>query len=144
MIYTIKAWGYPYVHCNNGIFDCFRVPGIEYIVDEMQYPDPKEIALQLTHRDVVLDFFKDKKEIILRLHSGAPLFVKDCFLYAKIDGRAVKVAKMSKARMAELEKLSARGYRPCGGEVRFVVAWKKEDDTEETAVLLPILHFKKD
>ena len=133
-----------YIHCNNGIFDCFKVPGVEYIVDEMQYPDPKEIALQLTHRDVVLDFFKDKKEIILRLHSGAPLFVKDCFLYAKIDGRAVKVAKMSKVRMAELEKLSARGYRPCGGEVRFVVAWKKEDDTEETAVLLPIMHFKKD
>lgn len=45
---------------------------------------------------------------------------------------------------AELEKLLAKGYRPCGGEVRFVVAWKGENDKEETAVLLPDLHFKKE
>lgn len=37
-----------------------------------------------------------------------------------------------------------RLYRPCGGEVRFVVAWKGESDKEETAVLLPNLHFQKD
>ena len=46
--------------------------------------------------------------------------------------------------MLELENLSVKGYRPCGGEVRFVVAWKGESDIEETAVLLPNLHFKKD
>ena len=39
---------------------------------------------------------------------------------------------------------NAFGYRPCGGEVRFVVAWKGESDKEETAVLLPNLHFQKD
>ena len=46
--------------------------------------------------------------------------------------------------MLELEKLLAKGYRPCGGEVRLVVAWKGESDIEETAVLLPNLHCKKD
>ena len=46
--------------------------------------------------------------------------------------------------MAELEKLSAKGYHPVNGEVRFVVAWKEKNDLEETAVLLPNLHFKKD
>ena len=46
--------------------------------------------------------------------------------------------------MLELENLSAKGYRQCGGEVRFVVVWKGESDIEETAVLLPNLHFKKD
>ena len=104
----------------------------------------RKITLQLTHKDVVLDFFKDKKEIIFKLHSGMPLSIKDEFLYAELDGRTVKVAKLSKARMLELEKLLAKGYRPCGGEVRFVVAWKGESDKEETAGLLPNLHFKKD
>ena len=89
-------------------------------------------------------FKKDKKEIIFKLHSGMPLSIKDEFLYAELDGRTVKVAKLSKARMLELENLSAKGYRPCGGEVRFVVAWKGESEIEETAVLLPNLHFKKD
>ena len=133
-----------YIHCNNGIFDTYQISGVDQFVDEEQYPEPQEITLQLTHKDVVLDFFKDKKEIIFKLHSGMPLSIKDEFLYAELDGRTVKVAKLSKARMLELEKLSAKGYRPCGGEVRFVVAWKGESDIEETAVLLPNLHFKKD
>ena len=133
-----------YIHCNNGIFDKYRFSGIDSIVDEVQYPEPREIALQLTHKDVVLDYFKGKKEIIFKLHSGMPLSIKDEFLYAELDGRTVRVAKLSKLRMAELEKLLAKGYRPCGGEVRFVVAWKGENDKEETAVLLPDLHFKKE
>ena len=133
-----------YIHCNNGIFDTYQISGVDQFVDEEQYPEPQEITLQLTHKDVVLDFFKGKKEIIFKLHSGMPLSIKDEFLYAELDGRTVKVAKLSKARMLELENLSAKGYRPCGGEVRFVVAWKGESDIEETAVLLPNLHFKKD
>ena len=132
-----------YIHCNNGVFDTYQISNVEQIVDEEQYPEPREITLQLTHKDVVLDFFKGKKEIIFRLRSGMPLSVKDGFLYAELDGRTVKVAKLSKARMTELEKLSAKGYRPRGGEVRFVVAWKGEGDKEETAVLLPNLHFQK-
>ena len=72
-----------------------------------------------------------------------PLSIKDEFLYAELDERTVRVAKLSKARMIELENLSARGYYPCGGDVRFVVAWKGENDKDETAVLLPNLQFKK-
>ncbi len=134
-----------YIHCNSGIFDGCRLPGVEEIDDKEQYPEPKEITLQLTHRDVFLSFFKNKKNLIFRLHSGMPISVdNDGCLYAKIDGREEKVAKLSHARMAELDRLSAKGYRPCGGVVRFVVAWKGEGDTEETAVLLPDLHFRKD
>jgi len=133
-----------YIHCNNGIFDRYQVSDVTQIVDEEQYPAPQEITLQLTHTDVVLDFFRDKKEAVLRLHSGMPLSQKDGFLYAEQDGRTVRVAKLSRARMAETERLSAKGYRPHDGEVRFVVAWKGENDTEETAVLLPDLHFRKD
>lgn len=133
-----------YIHCNNGVFDTYQISGVEQIVDEEQYPEPQEITLQLTHKDVFLDFFKGKKDIIFRLRSGMPLSVKDGLLYAELGGRTVKVAKLSKARMTELEKLSAKGYRPRGGEVRFVVAWKGEGDKEETAVLLPNLYFKKD
>ncbi len=97
-----------YVHCNNGIFDTYQISGVDQFVDEEQYPKPQEITLQLTHKDVVLDFFKDKKEIIFKLHSGMPLSIKDEFLYAELDGRTVKVAKLSKARMLELENLSAK------------------------------------
>ena len=29
-------------------------------------------------------------------------------------------------------------------EVRFIVAWKSQDDTEETAIILPDIKFRKD
>ena len=132
-----------YIHCNNGIFDKYNIADVEQIIDETSYAEPREITLQLTHKDVVLDFFRDKKEIIFKLHSGMPLSVKDEFLFAELDGRTVKIAKLSKARMAEIEKLAAKGYVPVSGEVRFVVAWKGEEDKEEIAVLLPNLHLKK-
>lgn len=132
-----------YIHCNNGIFDKYNIADVEQIIDETSYAEPREITLQLTHKDVVLDFFRDKKEIIFKLHSGAPLSIKDEFLYAEIEGRTVKIAKLSKARMTEIEKLAAKGYVPVSGEVRFVVAWKGEEDKEEIAVLLPNLCLKK-
>ena len=132
-----------YIHCNNGIFDQYKIQDVENTEDEKQYTEPEEITLHLTHRDVVLDFFKDKKELIFKLRSGMLLSVKDEFLYAELEERTVRVAKLSKACIAELEKLVVKGYRPCGGEVRFVVAWKGEEDTAETAVLLPNVHFNK-
>ena len=133
-----------YIHCNNGIFDTYQINGVDQVADEEQYPEPQEIVLQLTHKDVVLDYFKDKKKIILKLHSGTPLSIKGAFLYGELDGRTVSVAKLSRSRLAELDKLLSKGYHPCGGEVRFVVAWKGEGDKEESAVLLPNLLFRKD
>lgn len=132
-----------YIHCNTGIFDRYQISNVEKRTDETQYPEPEEISLQLTHKDVVLDYFKDKKEIIFKLRSGMKLSLNDGFLYAELDGRTARVAKLSKACVANIEQLEQKGYHPCGADVRFVVAWKGEDDTEETAVLLPNLFFKK-
>lgn len=132
-----------YIHCNTGIFDRYQIPGIEKRTDETQYREPEEISLQLTHKDVVLDYFKDKKEIIFKLHSGMKLSLNEGYLYAELDGRTVRVAKLSKACVANIEQLEQKGYHPWGAEVRFVVAWKGEEDTEETAVLLIDFHLKK-
>ena len=52
-------------------------------------------------------------------------------------GEAKQISKLNDPR-------TVNEYRPCGGEVRFVVAWRGENDKEETAVLLPDLHFKKE
>ena len=92
--------------------------------------------LQLTHRDVVLDFFKDKKAQILRLHSGSPLELDREYLTARMDGKPFQVAKLSKACVAKLGELCEKGYHPVSAGVRFVVAWKGKEDNRETAVLL--------
>ena len=133
-----------FIHCNTGLFDRFYIPNVEKLTDETQYPEPEEICLQLTHKDVVLDYFKGKKEITLKLHSGMPLSLRDEYVSAEIEGRTVRIAKLSKACMENMDHYMQKGYSPASASVRFVVAWKGKEDEEETAVLLPEIHFKKD
>ena len=132
-----------YIHCNNDIFTGYQVPDVDRLSNTNNYAEPNEISLQLTHKDVVLDFFKSKKELIFKLHSGMLLSLDGDYLSAEVYNRTVRVAKLSKARIAELEKLAQRGFSVSSAEVRFVVAWKGEDDSEETAVMLPSLHLKR-
>lgn len=130
-----------YIHCNTGIFDPCHIPGVEMLSDSAVYPPPMEITLQLTHRDVVLDFFKSRKAQILRLHSGSLLEIDREYLIARQDGIPLRAAKLSKACMVKLSELSAKGYYPLFANVRFIVAWKGREDDTETAVLLADIHL---
>ena len=111
-----------YIHCNTDIFDAYQIPAVEKQINTAVYSEPEEIRLQLTHRDVVLDFFKGKKAQLLRLHSGSPLELDREYLTARMDGKPFRVAKLSKACVAKLGELRGKGYRPVSAEVRFVVA----------------------
>lgn len=130
-----------YIHYNNNLFDFFNMPEIEKISDNCQYPEPRQITLQLTHCDVFLGFFKNKKSLILQLHSGCPLIINNEFLRAKINGKIRNIVKFSKACVSKMKQLEARGYIPTRAEVRFIVAWRDEDDPQETAVLLPNVYY---
>lgn len=132
-----------YIHCNTELFSELELPGVVRIEDGNCYEAPTEITLQLTHRDVVLDFFKDKKELLLRLRSGMPLFIEDSYLLAERNGRTVRIAKFSKVCRERMEHLRTKGYRPVSAEIRFIVAWKKADDEEEIPVILSDIHFQK-
>lgn len=125
-----------YIHCNTNIFDAYQIPAVEKQTDPVIYSEPEEIILQLTHRDVVLDFFKGKKAQLLRLHSGSPLEPDQGYLTAQMDGKPCRVAKFSKAFAVKLGELCEKGYYPISAKVRFVVAWKGKEDDQETAVLL--------
>lgn len=132
-----------YIHTNTSLFDKYHIPGIEHIVDQTVYGEPSEIMLQTTHKDVVLDFFKNKKEIIFALRSGTTLKIDAVYLTAERNGRDVRVAKFSKAFAETLAKLKEKGYSPISSKIRFIVAWKGENDEEETPVLLIDLHLNK-
>ena len=132
-----------HIHTNTSLFDNYHIPGIEHIADQTVYGEPSEIMLQTTHKDVVLDFFKGKKEIIFALRSGTALKIDDVYLTAERNGRDVRVAKISKAFAKTLAKLKEKGYVPQSSEIRFIVAWKGEDDEDETPVILADMHFKK-
>ena len=132
-----------YIHTNTTLFDKYLEDGVEHVTDGAEYGEPTEIMLQTTHKDVVLDFFKNKREIISNLQSGTKLKMDDVYLTAELNGRDVRVAKLSKAFVEILEKLKEKGYSPKSTEVRFVVVWKGEGDTEETPIILVDIYFEK-
>lgn len=132
-----------YIHTNTTLFDDYYISGVEHIVDQTVYGEPTEILLQTTHKDVVLDFFKGKKEIIFALRSGTALKFDDVYLMVERNGRDVRVAKFSKAFTETLVKLKEKGYVPTSSEIRFIVAWKGENDEEETPILLLDIHLRK-
>ena len=133
-----------YIHyCNTPVIDRIKAPFVTWNLNTIDYYEPDEIALQLTHKDVFLDFFKDKKREILHLHSGCPLQICTGGLLTVINGKCVKIVRFSKAFNERLDKMCKKGYDPLRAEIRFVVAWKAEEDTTETAVILPSLYLKK-
>ncbi len=71
-----------FVHTNG---DCFnRLSADRYIVDQRQYNMPEEIVLQLSHKDVYLGFFKERKHEVLALRGGDSLTYSDFFLYLSL------------------------------------------------------------
>ncbi|NLT48192.1 MAG: ATP-dependent helicase [Clostridiales bacterium] len=128
-----------YIHCNTSIFGPYLIDGIIQTKDPTEYKEPGEITLQLTHKDVVLNFFKDKKEIIFKLRSGGKLSVSDHFLTVEISGRTLRVVKFSKAFVEKLDSLREKGYEAMSARVGYIIAWQGEEDVEESAIILPIL-----
>lgn len=126
------------VHTNG--FDFVQNGTFHSEIDTRQYELPAEVVLQLSHRDVHLGFFKDRKRDVLRLKAGDFLHYGSSVLYDTVSGRPV--AKLSINMQGVLADWERKGYKVQSATVRFVVAWRPKDvpkEEAETAVLLPDL-----
>ncbi len=124
-----------FIHTNGSCFDRLSVD--RYFVDQRQYAMPEEIVLQLSHKDVNLGFFKERKQDVLALRGGDPLKYDNYILYSSFTDKPV--AKLSLKMQNTLLTWEERGYKVKSSSVRFVVAWKPKDapkEESETAVLL--------
>lgn len=123
------------IHTNGHCFD--NIDTDQYCNDNKQYDLPAEIILQLSHKDVYLDFFKEHKQEVLALRSGDALNYQDFTLYNPSNNKPL--AKLSMNMQASLEEWSQKGYSVRSSTVRFIVAWKPKEaqkEEPETAVLL--------
>lgn len=129
-----------FIHTNSDLFNC--LPANIHKTDNQQYPLPEEIVLQLSHKDVYLDFFKNIKQEVLALQSGDDLILEDNYFLVPSSHRAV--AKLSTNMQTIISTWNEKGYFFHSASVRFVVAWKSKDapkEEPESAVLLIDLHL---
>lgn len=131
-----------FIHTNSTCFDGLQ--SAVHLDCKTIYPIPSEIVLQLSHRDVFLDFFKGRKRDILKLQPGDSL-TYDNFLL--LDSSSNKpIAKLSSSMQTALRNWSNRGYHVHSASVRFIVAWKPKSapkEETESAVLLADLVLTK-
>ena len=97
--------------------------------------------MQLSHKDVHLGFFKDKKSLIRRIVSGAKLLTSASGLSVVSDGKTVPVVRFSRKFMEEIEKHQRQGYVMENASVRFVVGWTDTEDGQEYPIILPDVYF---
>ena len=138
-----------YIHCNTGLFKRLSLSNIIKRTDTMNYPEPREIVLQLTLKDVFLNFFVEQEEIISNLlneqllRSGTRLYVREGALFMETQQGMKKVVAFSRAFNQTLMQLQYKGYVPYSATVRFVVGWTRQDRQEMTEVILPDIWFRK-
>jgi ATP-dependent DNA helicase RecQ len=91
------------------------------------------VFVALTMRDVFLDFFKHRKDVILRLRSGETLSYRDGFL---LSMRGDNVALLSNAGKEKLKFWEDKGYVVTGAKISYVLAWRPQDSNTDHAVCL--------
>ena len=132
-----------HIHCFGDTFDRFCEYASTDEVDLHSYPRPTELILQLSHSDVFLDFFKDKKSLILGLRSGTHLQIRSNRLYIQKDDRLLPVLQFSKKCNEDVKKYISSGYSLYDAVIRFICAWKGKEDTDESAIILSDLYFRR-
>ncbi len=99
--------------------------------------------MQLSHKNVYLGFFKDKKDIIQRIIPGTKLEIGIDGLSVSHKGANVQVVRYSKEFKDTIEDLNKQGYRIDRAFVRFIVGWREKEEDQEYPVILPDLYFTR-
>lgn len=132
-----------HIHCNFSLFDDMDLDYVDVQHDDIVYDEPNEIDLMLTHRDVYLDFFKDKQKTINRLKSGTELLWRDGYFYVNHNGHDLLVGKISFGMKNKFAAFTEKGYGVEQAHVQFCVYWKGKEDENETMIFLPELHLAR-
>lgn len=90
-----------------------------------------------------LDYFEDKKRLILSMRAGFPLTPIEEGLTIRTSTDVVRLVVYSKAFQARLAQLKKSGFAVQSAEIGFIVAWRKNPEDPELAVVLPTLHLKR-
>jgi ATP-dependent DNA helicase RecQ len=128
------------IHYTGTYLKPYSVEGLIYKEDPNTYPEPQQLALYLTHRDVQLGYFEFVQHRISNLFSGASLQILEDGLG---NSRGEFICKYSQKFRELLKERYKRGFTIAEASVNFVVFWKDEPKEKESKIILPQLLLKK-
>jgi len=116
------------------------INNLQCIEDRNEYVQPSEFAMQLTYKDIWLDYFLNKQYLVSQLMGGTLLTLNndEC-----LNSKGQSVLKFSKQFINQLENIKANDYKMKSAKVNFIVYWLKEGEEQEVKIILPELYFEK-
>lgn len=138
-----------YVHSNLDMSYYMNFTSADFSKCTDEYSEPDELMMQLTHKDVVLNFFKGRENAISNLCSGQKLDIRELYMEADLGYRKLNVIKFSEAFRKKMDLLCSKGYTPSESTIRHIVYWRYEELADdktnftETPIILPDITFKK-
>ena len=129
------------IFCHGDYFDKINTENTRRYLDEENYPAPSIICMQLSHKDVFLSFFSNRKREIDSLKSGQRLSVSNtgCFLGDK------HIIRFSAKFIEQANALKTKGFLPTSAYIRHIVFWQDQDKDKdgEIKIVLPNVEFSK-
>lgn len=127
------------IHLNANYLDDLSVENLERIEDIEIYAPPNKIAMHLTFKDIWLDYFINKQNLISQLICGDTLIINsnECF-----NSKGESVLKFSRHFIEKIEQMKMRHYELKSVKVNFILYWLKEGAEHEIKIILPELYFE--
>ncbi|WP_118953012.1 RecQ family ATP-dependent DNA helicase [Taibaiella helva] len=129
-----------YIHYNGNYLQSFSIDGLVLDEDSNEYPEPQQIVVYLTLKDVQLWYFEQIQHYINNLFSGASLQLQEDGL---ADSQGAQILKYAQKFREVLNRYAEKGFRVAAAKVNFVVYWKDEAKGIESRIILPRLLLKK-
>jgi ATP-dependent DNA helicase RecQ len=132
------------IHTGGDMFDHIMVPGQYRIVDESPCAPPARLMLQLTHRDVYLDYFLHEQvsRAVNNIQAGDELdFVAKIPLDIKHNGK--KIIVLSDNGTAKIKSFLDRNYAIDSITAEYIVAWKKKEEENRCRIVLPVIRLSR-
>lgn len=128
------------VHLNSDFLDNLSCEDIQKEFDYNAYQPSDLLVLQLSHKDVWLDFFITRQHLLCDLKSGDQLNVDIDGCYDEMGNCLVKFSGKFKDKIHEYGN---KGFRIKDCQINYMVYWYKEEIGTEAKIVLPELLFQK-
>ncbi|RZL08959.1 MAG: hypothetical protein EOO89_22095, partial [Pedobacter sp.] len=135
-----------HIHTDQSYFQNMEVPQLSLQQNDMQYPEPNLLQLELGMSDVWLGFFKreSNQDGIKPLQAGQPLLIPSDPLTGLLDEVRSPVLKYSQKFKEKLQLFFHQGYQIDRAEVAYIVVWRCPDDGNSYRVVLGRIWISKE
>ncbi|HEY8499530.1 MAG TPA: RecQ family ATP-dependent DNA helicase, partial [Clostridia bacterium] len=128
------------IHYNGNCLDFINAESLERVYDKNVYLPPRQLTLQLSHKDVYLDFFMSCQREISEMFSGDELAVNGEYC---LNAKGQAVLRFSRQGLKTITSIKEKNYMLKSAKINFIVYWKKENADNEIQIILPELFFER-